>query len=336
MEYRPALDGLRALAVLAVLAFHARTPGFQGGFLGVDLFFVLSGFLITSLLAVEHGDSGRINLRRFYFRRAVRLYPTLLLMLAAFLAVAPHLSPDIPAWREATWSAMYLADYSRAILREPIVLSHTWSLAVEEHFYLLWPLLVPAILRCQAPHRILLIAYVLATAWRMINFAWLGWDLTYFRFDTRLSGLVLGALIAVRPPAMRIGAAAPLALLAALSAVPMYKEAEGITVAVVGAELASASLVLLAMSARRTWLASPALAYLGRLSYGIYIWHYPAAYWLRLEFPWQITLAGSGLFAVAMAALTYHLIDVPLRRWTCRPSAKAPTTRPAPITGFSS
>ena len=283
MEHKVALDGLRALAVLAVLAFHVRVPGFQGGFLGVDLFFVLSGFLITKLLMKEYECTGGIQLRRFYLRRALRLSPTLLTLVAIFLVVAPVLWPEISAWREAAWSVLYLSDYSRAIMGEPLVLSHTWSLAVEEHFYLLWPLLLPMLLRSSAPFQTLLIAYLLATMWRIACFIWVGWDQTYFRFDTRLSGLLLGAIIAVRPPDLRFGIAAPLAVFAVLCTLQMWGEAEGLTLAVTGAEIASMFLILAAMEARHTWLAWPVLAYLGRLSYGIYLWHYPVAYSLREE-----------------------------------------------------
>src|SRR5687768_11060779 len=136
MRYMPELDGLRALAVCAVLAFHAGAPMAQSGYLGVDLFFVLSGFLITSILVAEHERSGTIAVGRFYVRRALRLYPSLLLMLAVFVVVAPLLWPELPAARYALWSALYLSDYTRALIGEPEVLSYTWSLSVEEHFYL--------------------------------------------------------------------------------------------------------------------------------------------------------------------------------------------------------
>jgi peptidoglycan/LPS O-acetylase OafA/YrhL len=314
VNYNPALDGLRAVAILAVLAFHAGAPFAASGFLGVDLFFVLSGFLITSLLVVEQEKEGSIALGRFYLRRAARLYPTLLLMLAGFVLVAPNLWPELPAWRYALWSALYLSDYSRAFWGEPIVLSYTWSLSVEEHFYLLWPLVLPAVLRAKSPARLLAIAYVAATAWRIVNFYWLGWDATYFRFDTRLSGLILGCLLAFwRPDVSRL---APLALAGLVLAflLPSYHFSSGLTAMPVLAEACAAVLILSATHGRMAWASHAAMAYVGRLSYGLYIWHFPAVYWLRDRYDWEVALAGSACFAFVMAAITYHLIDVPIRR----------------------
>src|SRR5258707_1978144 len=154
------LDGIRALAVLAVLAAHAGIPFLPGGFVGVDVFFVLSGFLITSLLYAELAATGRIDLGGFWTRRARRLLPAALVMIVAVLAARPLFAPDsVVALRgdaiaAALWSgnwrwALQGTDYfSQGLTPSP--LQHTWSLAVEEQFYVVWPLLL---LACRAVKR---------------------------------------------------------------------------------------------------------------------------------------------------------------------------------------
>src|SRR5690606_11647941 len=193
MTYRPELDGLRGVAALVVVLFHCRVPGFGGGFLGVDVFFVLSGFLITSILLAEHAGTGGIALGRFYWRRALRLYPALLLTLAGYLSVAPLLWPGHPHGTEALLAGLYLAVYSIPLSDYPDYLKHTWSLAVEEQFYLLYPLALILCLRRMSPAELakwLVIAVAVAVAWRLLNR--LAVLPTYHRFDTRLGGLLAG------------------------------------------------------------------------------------------------------------------------------------------------
>ncbi len=193
MRHVAALDGIRGIAVLTVFAQHAGVPGTLGGGAAVDVFFVLSGFLITGLLLDEYARRGRIDIPRFYGRRFLRLTPPLVLLALAYMLVAPG---DIGS---AMLSLFYLTDYGSAFLVDAGPLSHTWSLAVEEHFYLLWPLAL--LVLCRLPHRLLipllLALYCVATAHRCGVFWTEGYDATYFRFDTRLSGLILGSLLAV-------------------------------------------------------------------------------------------------------------------------------------------
>jgi peptidoglycan/LPS O-acetylase OafA/YrhL len=205
LRYNPALDGMRAIAALLVIGSHCRVPGFHGGFYGVDLFLVLSGFLITSLLIDEHGSSGCIDLPRFYLRRFLRLTPPLFVMLAAYVVVGPLLWPQFDiGWhvRDTLVAAFYVSDYGRAFWHMPHIVQHTWSLGVEEHFYLLWPLVLLAVLRLPARWRpaALFGLYVAATAWRMFWYVDApDWPETYYRLDTRMSGLILGALLATLP-----------------------------------------------------------------------------------------------------------------------------------------
>ena len=207
LRYNPALDGLRAVAIALVIADHCHVPGFDGGYFGVDLFFVLSGFLITRLLVDEFDAAGQIDLPRFYLRRLLRLAPPLLLLLAAYLVIAPMIWPQYGLWshiRDAALAGFYLSDYGRAFWHYPIALQHTWSLSVEEHFYLIWPFAVLLLARIELRWRIagLFGIYLIATAWRIFEYESSGWVATYFRFDTRMSGLICGALLAICLPRM--------------------------------------------------------------------------------------------------------------------------------------
>ena len=160
MRYRPEIDGVRALAVVAVVAYHAGVPGFGGGFVGVDVFFVISGFLITGLLAGEVERSGRLSVAGFYGRRARRLLPVAALVTVATVAVGwwvlspldrGDLSADALATSTYTINLRLAAqhyDYLRADLF-PSAFQQFWSLAVEEQFYLVWPLVLWAARRAQ-------------------------------------------------------------------------------------------------------------------------------------------------------------------------------------------
>jgi peptidoglycan/LPS O-acetylase OafA/YrhL len=295
MKYNPALDGLRALAVLAVVAFHAGV--LSGGYIGVDVFFVLSGYLITQVLT-ENPD-----LRRFYWRRVNRLVPPLALMLAAYVAVFSWIDPAYAyRSRDALLAFLYLTDYGHNLVADP--LRHTWSLSVEEHFYLLWPLIFlrwrPSILALSA-------AYVVATLWRM-HYSDPWWH-AYPHFDARLSGLILGCLIA-QAPRNRFPAWPGLAVLAALAAFLPWDLAAAHGIGGLPVEIAAAVAI---MGSPPRWLAH--LSYVGKLSYGIYLWHYPiASYAISRKFDPAATLALSLLGSVALAALSYHTIEAAARQ----------------------
>ena len=183
-----------------VVADHCWIPGFDAGYFGVDIFFVLSGFLITRLLVDEFDALGQIDLMKFYLRRLLRLAPPLMLMLAVYLAIAPVIWPQYGLGshiRDVALAGLYLSDYGRAFWDAPTALQHTWSLSVEEHFYLIWPFAVLLLARIEPRWRIagLFGLYLLVTAWRMYEYESQGWVATYFRADTRTAGLVCGALL---------------------------------------------------------------------------------------------------------------------------------------------
>lgn len=323
MQYNPALDGLRALAVLAVVAFHCEVPFMWGGFVGVDLFFVLSGYLITTILHAEAAATGRVDLLRFYWNRALRLWPALLLMLAAYVALVD----DENRWRDALLAGLYLSDYTKAFADVPDWLSHTWSLSVEEHFYLLWPFVVMALAKIPPRRAVLFLAaaFVLATAWRFAELLrWDAWDPVYYRFDTRMSGLVLGSLIAIAPLRLESGAAAwiigvALTFLAVAVSCLAWERLSVLGSPAFAVDLAAGALVLSLVSDRPSRmaraLAQPRLVYLGTISYGIYLWHYPIARMIRDLVPDGLALLVVLPASVAIAAASYELVEKPLRRF---------------------
>ena len=331
LPYNSALDGLRGVAIVLVVLSHAHAPLFDGAFYGVDLFFVLSGFLITSLLLQELRQSGRIDCWRFYRRRLYRLMPALALFLAAYCALAPLLWPGLTdVHSDAAVSLLYLADYGAAFFDSPGTLLHMWSLSVEEHYYLLWPPLL-ALLARRAPRGALwrpaLCLLALAWAWRAL---WVAQGQQFyeifFRFDTRATGLLAGSLLAIlalEQPAwfvrlrqhMAHGAWLVLAvpLLMAQPWGDMNVMLWGLTVVE-----CAAVLVLLAAQQRRGAvyhaLSAPALVLLGRLSYGVYLWHYPVVRYLRAHLPWPATVALGLLISLLLAALSHYTVE----RWGLR------------------
>jgi peptidoglycan/LPS O-acetylase OafA/YrhL len=214
LPYLPGLDGMRALAVFAVLLYHAQLPWIPGGFLGVEVFFVISGYLITALLLAEWRQLGRINLKAFWLGRARRLLPALYLVLAVTLAYAVVFLPEELAGlrNEAIAALGYVANwylvfghesYFEAVGR-PSLLKHLWSLAVEEQFYLLWPPVLALGLSVGAmrwrQHRVLLVALVGAAIAALLMAILYRPEVDpsriYYGTDTRAAGLLIGAALA--------------------------------------------------------------------------------------------------------------------------------------------
>src|SRR5215211_7592725 len=213
LSYITGLDGIRALAVMAVLFYHANQPWALGGFSGVETFFVLSGFLITSLLLAEWQSTKGIDLKQFWLRRARRLLPAVWLLLLALPALAvvfardalPRLQEDIPAALFYITNWVYIVrevPYFEAFGRPPL-LQQLWSLAVEEQFYLLWPLMLLFLLRTLKNNQYKLLfaimtLTVLSTVWMATLYSPELEPLrVYYGTDTRAAGFLVGAMLAV-------------------------------------------------------------------------------------------------------------------------------------------
>jgi len=355
LSYVRGLDGVRAFAVGAVIAFHAGVAHVSGGFLGVDTFFCLSGFLITSLLLGEARHTGTIRLGAFWARRARRLLPALFLVLCfvglfAWLAAPPGAYPGLRLDSLAT--LLYVANwhfilegssYFQAALA-PSPLTHTWSLAIEEQFYLVWPIVVLAIVRVRrSPAAVL----VVAVAGALASTGWMAWlhraggDPTrlYYGTDTHAMTMLTGAALAAAlamvagqrdPSVLRargVGSAVVqlVGLGGAVVLAAMALKVTGMTPwlykgGFLLAGLATAGIILSVVAAPRgalAWVLGLApIRYVGRISYGLYLWHYPLFLWLDHE---RTGLYGVRLLALrvgvtlVVATASFYLVERPIR-----------------------
>ncbi|MGI8755472.1 MAG: acyltransferase family protein, partial [Acidimicrobiales bacterium] len=371
IAHLPALDGLRGAAVVAVVAFHLGL--ITGGYLGVDLFFTLSGFLITSLLVAEWRANGRIDLRRFWARRARRLLPALLLSLAAVAWATRRWASStqltqirldayaalayIANWRSVAAGTDYWNLYAR-----PSPLQHTWSLAIEEQFYVLWPLLTVAALAwfgsrrrqaTQATHAtsqgppteavvharlnryltVTVLGAVASATAALVRYRGVAdANRVYFGTDTRVAAILFGAAFAIA--SARYGALVGpqrrwlLEGAAAIAAIGLgwaWLYLPGTDPRLYqGGLLAcgvAAVVVLAAASHPRTGpiarvLSFPPLRWLGFISYGLYLWHWPViVFFTPLRTGWygkQLLLGRIGL-SLALALVSYWVIERPIR-----------------------
>jgi peptidoglycan/LPS O-acetylase OafA/YrhL len=352
----PGLDGLRALAIVAVLAYHLDASWLPGGFLGVDVFFVVSGFLITTLLLRERRASGRIALRSFWVRRARRLLPALVVTVTVSVLIARVVSSDllVHAGRQMlgalTFSTNWVeiaAGSSYFDQTAPQLFMNFWSLAVEEQFYLLWPLVTLLLLRFARPLTRMSSALAIGAVSTVLMAVWVapGTDATrvYYGTDTHLVGLMLGAALAfawASPAlAMRLrpsswGWAGPLAVpgaavvLAALLVVLDESRTAtfrgGIALASIATAVLIAGLLDRGPGAPRWWqrLADhPAVAWVGVRSYSIYLWHWPVVLLVAGDHPTApgtsahlLSRAWCVLVTVALADLTHRFVEAPFRR----------------------
>jgi peptidoglycan/LPS O-acetylase OafA/YrhL len=354
LTYLPGLDGIRAIAVLAVLLYHADVPWMPGGFLGVDMFFVLSGFLITSIVLVELERSGRLSFKRFYLHRARRLLPALLLALALAAAFAAILATDAAATvrRDIVAALTYstnwvyiVADqsYFEATGRPPL-LQHLWSLAVEEQFYLIWPALVVLAWRGGGRGRVrewALIGALISTALLVVMSLMGGYpqpndgSRVYFGTDSHSMGLLIGAALATvwlpnRLKADLTGGARAIVNAAGFGALGstvlimvnshsnagwLYWGGFAIFSLLVAVVIAAASHPA---SALGKVLGTQPLRYIGQRSYGLYLFHWPVFLVLRPEL--DIPLEGFANFVLRMgitfglAELSYRYVEMPIRR----------------------
>jgi peptidoglycan/LPS O-acetylase OafA/YrhL len=355
MRYVPGLDGLRALSVMAVLLYHADITWMPGGFLGVDVFFAISGYLITSLLLAEYRNRGGVNVGQFYLRRARRLLPALFLVLASVSLFAVIFLPDevrslrgdvIGALGYATnwWQIFQHQSYVAAQGRPPL-LRHLWSLAVEEQFYLVWPLMLFAMLRIWKGRRTPMLLATLGIS--VVSFITmlalsLPHDFTvadpsrvYYGTDARIYTLLLGAALAMvwspwklspkieREPRLLLDAIGGIGLvLLLLTFVNAHYQSNflfrgGFLLVALLSTVVIAVAVHPASRIGTVILAQQPLRWIGERSYGIYLWHWPIFMVTRPGFDtditgWPNTALRVGLTLVA-AELSYRFVEEPIR-----------------------
>ena len=316
LGYRPALDGLRGVAVLLVLAQHAGLPLFpQGGTVGVTLFFVLSGFLITSILRAEHDATGRIDFRGFYLRRARRLLPARALLL---IGVSAYLFVSHQSLLDVVLTAGYASNLAGAAGHNLGNLVHTWTLSLEEQFYLLWPLLLPVVARRRRPAVILAVVVALVVAWRVVlSLSGAPTERIYFGPDTRADAIVIGCALAfalARTSArfLRPAAVGSALLLAGLCAAPPQSHLAWLL-----PPITVASLVLVAFAAQSTprLLTWRPLVATGRISYGLYLWSFPVALSVESrDLPLWVSAPTITAVSVALALASWFVVERPFKR----------------------
>jgi peptidoglycan/LPS O-acetylase OafA/YrhL len=313
MKHERSLDGLRALAATGVVLFHVGFPLSGGGIRGVDIFFVLSGFLITSLLM--DADRGYVD---FWVRRLRRLMPALALFLATYVLVVPFVLPSYAStrWTDAAFALFYISDQATAF-RAMHGLGHAWSLAVEGQFYLLWPLVVKGLKRMAATKasNLLLIAWVIVTCVRDLVFLKLGWHSAYYPSELHCTGLLLGAAIAFRPWPARFGLVGA-AMLCVLFVIERTPDSSGpilwsIPLAELGTALVIASLTH--DTVLRRALAWKPLSTFGLLSYGIYLWHHPLSL-IFFDQRWFIKGPVVLISATILSAISYLTVEALFRK----------------------
>jgi peptidoglycan/LPS O-acetylase OafA/YrhL len=330
-RYIPEIDGLRAVSILLVFAAHGEVQWIRGGELGVDIFFVISGYLITSVLLAEHIKSGVVDIKAFYLRRILRIVPAFAFFLLAYLALT--LLVVTPGNRtDHLWALLYASTYvmnwTKLAGLPSSALGHTWSLAVEEHFYLVWPIIFATLAVLPKPRLI-----VACIGLILIAFAWQAWvalqdgmqSRLYFGSDTRAIQLFIGCLLAVLPTQAICPIAsktwfipaAVLCLLAITGRVPLRwwdivspfviaASAAWLIAAVIGNEKTVLSAILKARGC----------VAIGRLSYSLYLWHVPIIVYLAnrgmVSDQWRPLVAL--LLSLAAAAFSYFVIERPFLR----------------------
>ena len=350
----PELDGLRGLAIIVVLIHHQLTTlTLKGGFLGVDLFFVLSGFLITGLLVSEFDQTGTISIRKFYMRRVLRLGPALGIYLLACLIVS-YYTQLISVQRQLkliAYALLYSTNWRMAFGWDQVLdpTAIIWSLSIEEQFYLVWPLLLFACLALRVKTKFIalgLLAVVLGIWLRRNSLLDAGTDLTrlYYGTDTRADALMVGCLTGLIPfqriknrwviPTLGLaGLASFIYLTAAVEFTDEWLYRGGFTLIAVMAGLViamAANAPPRPISLALSWFP---MRWFGRISYGLYLWHWlviqtTTLYYFGYLEPWA-KLA----LAVGIAAASYYLIEVRFNklktRFTSRRIESPATSLPA-------
>jgi peptidoglycan/LPS O-acetylase OafA/YrhL len=350
MGYQPALDGLRALSVIAVILYHAGIDWIPGGFIGVEVFFVVSGFLITSLMIDEQHVSGTVSLKQFWIRRARRLLPALFTMLIASLVAVTFFAKDsAPDFRQdvlpalgyfSNWWQIYFVDTPYFAANSLPMLRHLWSLAVEEQWYVMWPIAFVFVLgNKRIPRWISALVIGLLAAAVMVGtaLAFTADDETRINFlylstITRSSGLLLGAALAciwypwkktvvrfakVRSVFADVLALGALATLGYISAVIHVADERfylgGLGAATVASAVIIAVVVRSGKSLVKRALSFSLLVEIGRRSYGLYLWHWPIFVVAGAQLS-TIRLAYALTATVIINEVVYQFIETPARK----------------------
>lgn len=327
LGHRPALDGLRGIAVLLVVAAHAVPTWFPGaGAVGVTIFFVLSGFLITSLLLDEHADEGRVGLRSFYLRRGARLFPALVVFVVVVIVLQVAVAKNFGRPTDAIWVALYIGNWLPALGSPMGGLDHTWSLAVEEQFYLLFPAALVFLLRRR--HAAVAIALLtLASASTRVGLLAEGAsiDRVYNGTDTVACLLLAGCCTAfiVRTRATRPKPWLAYSVLGVLAVCGLaFTESNGArSLLPLAVAPASAVALVALLDVRSGPIVASWLMKVGKRSYGLYLWHFPLLMVIgeALDLGGGVPRWASAPFLIAAAwgltCLSWRCVEQPAQQW---------------------
>jgi peptidoglycan/LPS O-acetylase OafA/YrhL len=301
LTHNPSLDGIRGVSILLVLAFNAHFASFRGGYIGVDIFFVLSGLLITSLLIQEFRQTSEISLKNFYYRRALRLLPALLALsgfCAVYAVVFQPREKAIMTGKGILYTLFYVANWAQTGRPDSGIgaLSHAWSLSVEEQFYICWPLLLILVLHLNWQRRRIAALLIFLSS---VSIAWSAWMWysgshylrLYLGSDTRAYELFIGCLAglclhwgiipqtkAAQKAFGLVSAISIVAISYAVITMPVdsgYLYCGGLALIALGTAVVLINVSLFPSRLNR-FLEFPPLVWIGKISYGLYLWHYPA------------------------------------------------------------
>lgn len=338
MQRIPELDGIRGIAILGVLGTHSAF--LRGGWHGVDIFFVLSGFLITSILISEFEATGSISVGHFYYRRALRLFPALLVYVAA-CALWAIKTPDVftvPPLKAITSALLYFSNWLLAFVYPPDraslgPLTHFWSLSIEEQFYFTWPLILLAALKMRIRWRVIAaVAVTLAIASLLVRFHFRHENASIYRIymgtDTRADGLLIGCACALIKDKVRIPhrlAFAACGVIAFFIFTNPFASTYWCWASIFAVSACTGAVLLSVNSAPdaglHSLLSSKALVYFGQRSYSLYLWHFAFTHYLPAQLgflPGPAAIAVTLALSMCAAELSYRFIEQPFLKFKDR------------------
>lgn len=338
ITYLPCIDGVRAFSVIAVIMFHGGIPFLRGGFIGVDIFFVISGFLITSLLIKEKQKTGGINIVNFFTRRVLRLIPALIALLLIFNIFSIFaMEKDIAVnnFVDSFIVLFYSADWTRAMgLQRPDWLGHAWSLSIEEQFYIIWPFIFLVLLKILKDyHFIALVVLIMAlasTACRVIFMMYgFNYDRIYNGLDSRADALLIGCLcsfilsskwyhwILAKSLVIHVLFYISLMIIIALAILSRWTSPKMFCLGYLTIAICAAVIIIkLTTTAGNSFiekvLTQHFIVWIGKISYGLYLWHYPIFNIMRYyEYTKITTFVYGTAITFIFSALSYYFIERP-------------------------